>query len=71
MKEKNLINGAELERINGELFGPFNPDDETWIVGGSWTNTAMATFSPSGPDCSFELDDWVEMEIPVSRDVSG
>ena len=68
MKEKDIINGEELERINSELFGPFDPEDESWIVGGSRiTNTAVATYSPSGPDGMFDLDFFETTESPASQ----
>lgn len=63
MKEKNISKGEELESINNELFS-FDPEDESWIVGGSnVTYTAVATYSPSGPDGTFDLDFW-EFDSP-------
>ena len=56
MKKKDTINGEQLEEINGELFGSFDPDDESWIVGGSKTITAMATNTPNGYDAWYDLD---------------
>ena len=59
MKEKNVIKPEELERIDSEMFGPFDPEDESWMVGGSRiTNTAVYTNSPNGPDAMFDLDFW-------------
>ena len=46
MKEKDIINGEELEKINSELFGSFDPEDESWLVGGSKTSTSWITYSP-------------------------
>lgn len=48
MKEKDVINGKELERINDELFSSFDPEDESWIVGGSKTVTTMLSYGPGG-----------------------
>lgn len=47
---------TELERINDELFGAFDPDDESWLVGGSYTITGGVTYSPEGPDAWRDLD---------------
>jgi hypothetical protein len=58
MKEKDIIKGEELERIDDELFSSFPPEDESWMVGGSKTITAVATYSPNGPDGMFDLDFW-------------
>jgi len=58
MKEKDIINGEELERINNELFGSFDPEDELWIVGGSKTGTSSVTYTPTGPDGGVDFD-WV------------
>jgi hypothetical protein len=56
MKEKDIINSVELERINSELFGSFDPEDESWIVGGSKTVSGSVTFTPSGPDGGGDVD---------------
>jgi hypothetical protein len=56
MKEKDVIRGKELERINNELFGSFDPEDESWIGGYRVTNTGTATYSPSGYDAIMDLD---------------
>jgi len=56
MKEKNLINSEELETINSELFGSFDPEDESWIVGGSKTVSGSVTFTPNGPDGGADVD---------------
>ena len=56
MKEKNLINSEELETINSELFGSFDPEDEAWIVGGSKTLSGSVTFTPNGPDGGGDVD---------------
>lgn len=57
MKEKD-IKREELERINSELFGSFDPEDELWIVGGSKSVTVSGTFTPNGPDSTVTFD-WV------------
>ena len=56
MKEKDTINGEELERINSELFASFNPEDELWIVGGSTTFTWYATYMPDRADVGADFD---------------
>ena len=49
----------ELERIESELFGSFDPNDETWMIGGSYTVTGGVTYSPEGPDA------WRDLDFPV------
>ena len=58
MKEKDIIKGEELERINNELFGPFDPGDESWIGGERTTNTSVYTYSPTSWDAMLDLDFW-------------
>ena len=58
MKEKDMIKGEKLERINDELFGPFGPDDESCIGGERITNTTVATWEPNGPDALVDADFW-------------
>ena len=63
MKDQKLIKGEELERINDELFNSFNPEDESWLVGGGKTSTSWITYSPSGVDAVFDIDiNFAEME---------
>jgi hypothetical protein len=63
MKEKDIINGEELETINSELFGSFDPEDESWIVGGSKTTSSSVTYTPTGPDGGADFDAvFAEME---------
>lgn len=63
MKEKDIINGEELERINSELFGSFDPEDESWIAGGSKTITSYITYSPCCVDASYDYDiSFVELD---------
>ena len=45
MKEKDIIRGEELKKIDSELFCTFDPEDETWIGGETKTITDMATYS--------------------------
>ncbi len=52
----------ELETINSELFGSFDPEDESWIVGGSKTVSSSATYTPTGPDGGADFD-WVFAEL--------
>jgi len=56
MKDQKLINGEELERINDELFCSFDPEDESWLVGGSKTSTSWITYSPCCVDAAFDVD---------------
>lgn len=61
MKDKDIIKG--LESINGELFGSFDPEDESGIVGGSTkTITDMYTFTPNGHDINLDFE-WDFPEI--------
>ena len=63
MKEKNIINGEELEKINDELFGSFDPEDESCIGGGSKTSTSWITYSPCCVDAAFDFDwNFAELE---------
>jgi hypothetical protein len=63
MKEKDI--NEELEGINSELFGAFNPEDESWIVGGSKTFSSSGTYTPTGPDGGADFD-WVFAEMEES-----
>ena len=63
MKDRKLIKGEELERINDELFSSFDPEDESWLVGGSKTSTSLITYSPCCVDAAFDSDiNFAEME---------
>jgi hypothetical protein len=57
MKQKDITKGEELERINNELFGSFDPEDESGIGGGSTkTITDMYTFTPTGTDMNLDIE---------------
>ena len=56
MKEKSLINGEELERIDSELFNSLDPEDESWICGGATCLTVVSTFTPTGSDTQTDYD---------------
>ena len=56
MKEKDIIKGEELESLESELFGSFDPEDESGIVGGGTTITDMATFTPTGSDTNLDYE---------------
>ena len=63
MKEKEMINGEELERIDNELFGSFDPGDELGIIGGGTkTATDVPTFTPNGYDWNLDFE-WDGLEI--------
>ncbi|HEY0725758.1 MAG TPA: hypothetical protein VGD41_17515 [Pyrinomonadaceae bacterium] len=44
MKEKDIINSEGLESFNSELFGAFDPGDESFIGGGDTTTTVITTY---------------------------
>jgi hypothetical protein len=54
--EEKVMKEKELERLNSELFGAFDPEDESWLVGGSKTITMGQTATPNGPDIWMDLD---------------
>ena len=56
MKEKKIIHHEELERIDNELFGPFDPEDESWIGGMTQCLTVASTFTPTGLDTETDFD---------------
>lgn len=56
MNEKDIINSEELESINSELFGAFDPGDESCIGGGGFTNTEQMTFMDGTADVQLDLD---------------
>jgi hypothetical protein len=64
VKEKDTIKGEALEKINDELFGSFDPEDESWIGGGgSKTSTSWITYSPCCVDAAFDFDwNFAELE---------
>ena len=56
MKEKDIVQGKELEKINNELFASFEPEDESWIGGGTKTVTSWITYSPCCVDAAVDYD---------------
>ena len=64
MKQKD-VKGKELERIDNELFRPFDAEDESWIIGGSYTITGTAYYTLTGnsPDYQGDADfDYAEFQ---------
>lgn len=66
MKAKDTIKGEELERLNNELFGTFDPGDEPFIGGGWDTITSHVTFSGNTFDHGVDID-WSFEEIKPSN----
>ena len=56
MKEKDIINSEKLESINSELFGAFEPGEESCIGGGGFTNTEESTVYDGMIDVMLDLD---------------
>jgi hypothetical protein len=56
MKEKDIINSEKLESINNELFGAFDPGDESFIGGRGMTQTEESTYSDGTIDIMLDLD---------------
>ena len=56
MKEKDIINSEKLESINSELFGAFDPGDESCIGGRGMTQTEESTYSDGTIDVMLDLD---------------
>ena len=56
MKEKDIINSEKLESINSELFGAFDPEDESCIGGRGLTNTEESTYSDGTIDVMLDMD---------------
>lgn len=46
----------KLESINSELFGAFDPGDESCIGGGGFTNTEQSTYMDGMIDVMLDLD---------------
>lgn len=69
MKEKDINKGEQLERIKDELFGSFDPGDESWIGGGTTTKTItdMYTFTPNGTDINLDF----EWDFPQVEGISS
>jgi hypothetical protein len=56
MKEKDIINSEKLESINSELFGAFDPGDESCIGGRGLTETEESTYHDGMIDVMLDLD---------------
>ena len=56
MNENDIINSEELESINSELFGAFDPGDESCIGGRGLTCTEQATYHDGMLDTLLDLD---------------
>jgi hypothetical protein len=56
MKEKDIINSEKLESINSELFGAFEPADESCIGGRGLTHTEESTYHDGMIDILLDLD---------------
>jgi hypothetical protein len=64
VKKKNENNGKDLERLDSDLFRSFDPEEESWIVGGSKSITTMYSFGPDGVvDHALDVD-WLPLETP-------
>jgi hypothetical protein len=63
MKETDICKDRELESIKSELFNSFDPQDESWIVGGTTkTITGGPTGTPMNPDA------WMDMDIVFANE---
>jgi len=58
MNEKDTINSVELESINSELFGAFDPGDESCIGGG-----LHDTYTSENTYYDGMIDIWLDMDI--------
>lgn len=56
MNENDIINSEELESINSELFGAFDPGDESCIGGRGLTQTEESTYMDGMIDVMLDLD---------------
>jgi hypothetical protein len=56
VKKKNENNGKELERLDSDVFRPFDPEDESWVVGGSRSITTVITYTPGAYDVLYDFD---------------
>ena len=66
MKEKDTNKGYELEKLSNELFGAFDPGDESLIGGGPYTITSHVTLSGSSLDHGADVD-WNFEELKPSN----
>jgi hypothetical protein len=58
-KKDNKDQMERLESINGELFQSFDPDDESWVVGGSFSGASGSVngkFKDGGGDFDLDFD---------------
>ncbi len=56
MNENDIINSEELESINSELFGAFDPGDDSCIGGNKLTVTEQSTYMDGMLDTLLDLD---------------
>lgn len=56
MKDKDIIRGEELKKIDPELFCTFDPEDDTCIGGNTKTITDMATYSDGHIDTVLDFE---------------
>lgn len=63
MKKKNNIDAEQLEKLDSDLFRAFDPEDEIWLVGGSYTITGGLTCTAEGIDQWRDLDGF-PTEVP-------
>jgi hypothetical protein len=56
MNETNISSHEELESINSELFGAFDPGDESCIGGRGLTNTEESTYINEMIDIQLDMD---------------
>jgi hypothetical protein len=56
MKQNETLDQKELESINSEIFHSFDPDDDSWIIGGRPNSTVNISYTASGRDVTVDLD---------------
>ena len=56
MKDKDVIRGEELKKIDSELFCTFDPEDETMIGGDTKTITDMVTYANGHTDMMLDYE---------------
>ena len=62
MKDKDIIRGEELRKIDSDLFCTFDPEDETLIGGDTKTITDMVTYSNGHTDMMLDYEIVFEAE---------